>query len=91
MKPLVKPFVNINGKERKDLVSEHAAVAEAAKTLLEALRQAAPHGRDFQTAPTTNAFPDARDAFFERYAIVDGIRAEYQRMAYTLYQEGGPE
>jgi hypothetical protein len=48
---VVAPIVNINGTSINELLEQTQAAAFAVQTAYRALQLAAPHGRDYQTAP----------------------------------------
>lgn len=52
----VAPRPNINGNTIDDLVEQHMDVKRAAYKLLEAMSEAMPHGRNYQTCD----YPDER-------------------------------
>ena len=45
------PVVNSNGTSKEALVSQLKDVYVAGRAMLEAMAEATPHGRDYQTAP----------------------------------------
>ena len=47
---VITPIVHINGTGREDLVEQRKAVYVALQNAAEALRQMAPHGRDYYPA-----------------------------------------
>ena len=55
-------IININGTSKQALLDQYRAVAEALRTLQEAMGQAPPHGRDFQLNP--DDYRAARDNHF---------------------------
>jgi hypothetical protein len=82
---LVKPYVNLNGTSRADLIRQHADVANAARFLLEVLVQSCPHGRDYTNSPRDRGdINEAREAYHERWRIVALLEEEYMQMAIAL-------
>jgi hypothetical protein len=53
----ITPTVNINGTDAQVLIDQQCAVAKALSDALDAMRQAAPNGRDFPGAPANTAWP----------------------------------
>ena len=45
------PIVHLNGTARETLVEQREAIWEAANNLIEAMKQAAPNGRDYYLTP----------------------------------------
>lgn len=81
------PFVNINGTSREALVKQASDVIDAAKALLDALGQACPHGRDYQTAPVGSCNLDRRQ--WEQWvAHVAHIHTTYRQIGERLVTEG---
>ncbi len=73
---IVAPTVNINGSSKKDLQSQQKTAYIALSDALEAMLKAAPHSRDFQTAPE-GAFETARAQHDARLAVVGRLQADY--------------
>jgi len=48
---MIRPVVNLNGTAGADLLQQLQKAVAATTELKQALRMAAPHGRDYQTAP----------------------------------------
>jgi hypothetical protein len=89
MKPLVTPLVNLNGATAKSLIEQHVAVMNALDTVLEAMSQAFPHGRDFQTHPDGNAAVyAARDAWQERMLALTEMKREITDNALAIQAQG---
>jgi len=82
MRPLVAPFVNLNGDSRADLIEQNMEVSKAARALLESLMRASPHGRNYPTL----GFHQAREANFERSRVVSQIEQDYLQMALTIHK-----
>jgi len=76
------PLVNLNGSDPKILVAQHYRVYRAAMDLEEALAAAAPHGRDFQTAP--EKYADARAAWTAHVLEVRKIVSDYLEVTEKL-------
>jgi len=46
---MIGPVVNLNGTARSDLVDQWKNVVNATDALMQAMFEASPHGRDYQT------------------------------------------
>ena len=53
----ITPTVNINGTDAQALIDQQCAVAKALSDALDAMRKAAPNGRDFPCATANTAWP----------------------------------
>lgn len=81
------PYVNLNGASRESLIEAHMAVIKAARDLRQALANAAPHGRDYQTAPDGYIYPDDRNQWACFTGNVSEIEQTYQGIAERLSME----
>lgn len=80
------PFVNLNGASRESLIQQHADVASAAESLIQALGRAAPHGRDYQTVGV-DAYKHDR-AIWEGYVqSTRNVFDEYRGVVERLYMD----
>ena len=86
MKPLVLPQVNINGTSRDALIEQQVKVLRAFDKLREAMAEAMPHGRDYQSQPLD--YKRARDAWTERLETVFAMRKEIEQYAQTISRGG---
>lgn len=77
--------LNLNGDTRDTLVDQHRGVMDACRTLIEKLRLAMPHGRNYQTHPNPIAYDNdvALNRFDQRnvqqifdYALKSAIELE---------------
>lgn len=83
------PIVNLNGASRDSLIKQHLAVSEAAEDLLRRVRQAMPHGRDYQTAPVPAVDYDRDRHEWERMARnIDEVLQTYRKITERLATEG---
>jgi hypothetical protein len=79
------PVVNINGSARSVLLHDHIDVMRAARILLDALRAATPHGRDYQTVDEAIASSTYDRMVHEGMkADVANIMDQYERIAERL-------
>lgn len=71
------PQVNLNGTDADSLIAQQVGVMNAARELMDAMRQASPHGRDYQTLPA-GTWEKARAEQFRQFEAVEEIfkRAE---------------
>jgi len=74
------PVVNMNGSSRDALVEQQLAVAQAARALADALAEASPHGRDYQTAQP-GEYEGARKEHDARCQLVRDIMDDAQTIA----------
>lgn len=87
MTPLVPPAIHSNGTSKEELVELRIAVAEQAHHLLEAMKRAAPNGRDYYPHGE-DTYGRARAAWADRQAMVEKLLDEVQRDALKISMEG---
>jgi hypothetical protein len=80
-------MVNLNGATRGRLIAQHKAVFDAATALLNALGNASPQGRDYQTAPALLHNRD-RHLWEANCVAVNNIRLDYESITARLVSEG---
>lgn len=83
----VRPIVNLNGTDRKDLIQQAFDVSAKAEELLQALGRAAPHGRDYQTVGN-KAYQRDRELWEKFVGHARDIFDAYRNTGETLYLEG---
>jgi hypothetical protein len=88
MKPLVTPIVNLNGTCAADLIAHRTKACKAISEAIEAMREAFPHGRDYQTHRTAFASEAARDAWMERIHALHVMRDELMTDAVSIQRQG---
>lgn len=73
----IDPVVSNNGTSREELISQRRAIADAAIDLIEALKQAAPHSRDYPTSVpyAFEGYAADRTTHQER---IEAVRAIYE-------------
>ena len=81
------PQVNFNGSSKEALMKQNLKVLKAAKQLLEAMCEASPHGRDYQTLPI-EAYRLARSQHEARQQMVISIRDEIEAIAFAISKQG---
>jgi sugar/nucleoside kinase (ribokinase family) len=82
------PRVNLNGASRESLLAQHMSVRDCADQLMNALRAAAPHGRDYQTDPNPEfSYRNDRDAWDNHLTAVLAIWKDYDRIAVRIATE----
>jgi hypothetical protein len=83
---MIYPQINLNGTSAEELIEQQLAVHKAAGDLLSALRQALPHGRDYQTLPHGGALVhlEARQQAEARYHAVAKIADEAMDIALNI-------
>ena len=86
MTKLIPPVINSNGTSVDELLSRQRDVIDALHEVMDALNEATPHGRDYQTLePSVGR--DARRAHGERWIIINNIREEYIQQAIAISKQ----
>ena len=76
------PTVNLNGSSTTELLDQQLRVLRAINVLWEAMRVAAPHGRDYQLAP--QRYDSARSDFNDTVDALDIIKSRATTIALHL-------
>ncbi|QXV74148.1 hypothetical protein [Rhizobium phage RHEph12] len=76
----MKPIVNISGTSREALVEARVEALTALRAAYEAVRQLAPHGRDYPNG----GFADDRDLHHERCADLHNLIEEIEAEAFAI-------
>lgn len=84
---MIYPQVNINGTSAEELIAQQVAVINAADALLSALRQAMPHGRDYQTHKDPTAYVLARGEAESRYYTAQKLKIEAENIAMHIQEQ----
>lgn len=85
---VVCPTVNVNGTSRQALTKQYLDVVSALdKLLINAMPEAAPHGRDYPTG----GYTAARDQYAARVKMLMTLREDYMILAQHVYKTGGSE
>jgi hypothetical protein len=82
------PTVNNNGTSATGLRSQQRAVYDAASHLLQSLRDATPHGRDYQTAPNHCDYEIARNQNHAAQRAANEIKADAMAIAIAIDVQG---
>jgi hypothetical protein len=77
------PQVNMNGTSRADLLAGYMAAHSAVDAALNAVANAAPHGRDYQTL-ADGAWRRANSAHINRCVALNDIRGELEAIILHL-------
>ncbi len=85
MKPMI-PFVHINGTSAEELIKQQQEVFRKANELLDALRQASPHARDYYPYASA-AFTLASDQHREIFNQVNAIASRAEAIAVAVYEQ----
>lgn len=80
------PVININGTSKEVLMDQLVAVFHAGRALEKALAEAAPHGRDYQTAPP-GAYQMARKQHEDRMKRVSSVLKEIEDIAIQIQDQ----
>lgn len=86
----VAPIVNINGTSKAELMRQLGEALKAAQTLIDALNEAMPHGRDYPNGPDCGAqeYRKARADMANRIALVREIFAQLLNIALDIDKQG---
>ena len=87
MQKLIAPLINMNGDTRADLLVQHRLILDAARDLMEVMRKARPHGRNYVPNGEHYNVDRARDAFNERYNAVNQIYEDVQEMMIEFLEQ----
>lgn len=80
MSPLIPPTIHSNGTSKQELLKQLLAVADAARVLQTALREAMPNARDYYPQGDGVA-TQAREAWAERMMAVNALCDEVMEQA----------
>lgn len=78
------PVINLNGTARSDLLEQHMTIMRHLRHALEALQEACPHGRDYQTLGDGGgalALHQAMDEHSNRVLRLRQVMAEIETIA----------
>lgn len=78
------PIVNNNGTSRAELLKLNMAYMDAARDLMDSMRLSAPHGRDYQTDRTGEAFANARREYQRNYDAAHHLFSHYYNICIFL-------
>lgn len=82
--PLVPPEVNLNGTSIDELLDQQMQVIKDLDALMEAMAQASPHGRDYQTSGGDKLYAIARAAWLHRRLLLETLRKEIEAYAMAI-------
>ena len=82
MRTFTLPTVNMNGSSANELLDQQLRVLRAVDALWEAMRVAAPHGRDYQLAP--ERYDSARSDFNDTADALELIKSRANALALHL-------
>jgi hypothetical protein len=77
---VTKPTINLNGTTARELLEQQVMAIEAMRCAISRLQTAAPHARDYQTAPV-GAFTSAMDEHRNRVKRLIGVMRELEEIA----------
>lgn len=83
IRSIAVPMLNINGTHDKELIDAQVEVVTAARVLLEKLRNARPHGRDFQTCDA-GSYERASAEHDAREAAVTIVMEDAEALSYAI-------
>jgi hypothetical protein len=79
------PIINMNGTSAQDLMDQNTDVVASLREARQKMREATPHGRDFQTDP--DKYKVARLQYEGRMAQLDGLIESYHQIATRIYKQ----
>jgi hypothetical protein len=83
--PLMAPKVNISGTSRSELVRQYSAAQVGIMQAIKAVREAAPHMRDFQTyEDTSEAYRTALRQHMARVSALESMDNEFNSLAHAV-------
>lgn len=85
-RPLTTPVINLNGDRAETLMVTSLAVVTALNTLIEAMRDASPHGRNFQCSPE-GSYDAARAQFREHCNQLRSMESFYVEQYLDLQEQ----
>lgn len=77
---LIKPTINLNGTNAKDLLDQQLNAIWALRTAISTLQDASPNGRDYQTMPR-GTIDLAVAGHRERLARLESVMTELEEIA----------
>lgn len=83
---IVAPRLNLNGSNKKALMSDYLLCVEALRTAVERLNAIAPHRRDYQTAPY-GTFLTATRQHKRRVSALIEVMGEVGSIAEKVYDQ----
>ena len=86
---IIYPVINLNGTSSNELIEQNKAVWSALETALQRMREAMPHGRDFQTAGGMFIAEKAQEQRRGWMAEVEKIQANYVSIIEDLIIQDG--
>lgn len=81
---ITPPNVNINGTSQDDLVKQVSDVANALRSLKEAMLKATPHGRDYYDPEMARK---ARNEHSERLKAILEMESAYTQLAIDIFDQ----
>jgi hypothetical protein len=82
----MRPFVNINGTTRAELVNQRREALDAILAAMKALETSLPHGRDYIGDPAR--YDHDRGIYRARFAKLDELYNEILEEALAIQKEG---
>ena len=77
---ITTPTININGTSARALLEQHLTAIEALRAAITKVQEAAPNGRDYQTAPA-NSFSHAQQEHRRRLSRLEDVIDELEQIA----------
>lgn len=84
MKNLIAPIVHRNGTSKSELLQQQVEIMNNLRSLMKAMRDATPNGRDYYVL-SADAVIEARDAFNERYNVINKIFTDFEEIAVKIH------
>ena len=83
------PIINLNGTAASDLLEQHQTVARDLRSAVQALQEACPHGRDYQTLggeKASEALHRALDEHSNRLLKLRQVLAEMETIVEHVFR-----
>jgi hypothetical protein len=80
----IAPIVHLNGTSKSDLINALSTAANAVSSAEKALRETAPHGRDYYVHKNPNAYRIALDHYRVRQEKLASIIEDLQEIAIKI-------
>jgi hypothetical protein len=84
---LCVPRINLNGTSGEQLLEQYVAALDTLRAATSALRAISPHGRDWQTNVTPNAFRIASSRHTLRMLMMEDLQKEIEEIAVGISKQ----
>lgn len=84
---ITTPIVHSNGSGKENLLRELREAANTARKLLDQLRSAFPHGRDYYVSKDERAYEKARAEWIAREEAVGRVLSDLEHIVAKVYEQ----